>query len=74
MILFSGPQEIGDYVFPEPELQNVYDAWKPLDRGHPLVDVTIHYAPPGLERVHIGEYQQSAVCVTMSHERRRIGQ
>lgn len=49
-----GPQEIGDYLFPEPELENVYAAWKPLDRGHPLVDVTIHYAPPELERVHIG--------------------
>ena len=42
-------------MFPEPELENVYAAWKPLDRGHPLVDVTIHYAPPELERVHIGE-------------------
>ena len=55
MCHFAGPQEIGDYVFPEPELENVYAAWKPLDRGHPLVDVTIHYAPPELERVHIGE-------------------
>ena len=44
-------------MFPEPELENVYAAWKPLDRGHPLVDVTIHYAPPGLERVHIGQQQ-----------------
>ena len=42
-------------MFPEPELENVYAAWKPLDRGHPLVDVTIHYAPPELERVHIGK-------------------
>ena len=55
MCHLAGPQEIGDYLFPEPELENVYAAWKPLDRGHPLVDVTIHYAPPELERVHIGE-------------------
>ena len=56
-------------MFPEPELQNVYDAWKPLDRGHPLVDVTIHYAPPGLERVHIGEYKQSVLSVSQCHMR-----
>ena len=43
-----------DYMFPTPQLENVYSAWKPLDHGHPLVDVTIHYAPPELERVHIG--------------------
>ena len=36
MCHFAGPQEIGDYVFPEPELENVYAAWKPLDRGHPV--------------------------------------
>ena len=42
-------------MFPEPKLENVYKAWKPIDYGHPLVDVTIHYAPPELERVHIGE-------------------
>ena len=41
-------------MFPTPQLENVYSAWKPLDHGHPLVDVTIHYAPPELERVHIG--------------------
>jgi hypothetical protein len=29
-------------------------AWKPIDFGHPLVDPTLHYAPPALERVHIG--------------------
>ena len=38
-----------------PELKNVYQAWKPIDYGHPLVDPTIHYAPPELERVHIGK-------------------
>ena len=41
-------------MFPEPKIENVYEAWKPIDYGHPLVDVTIHYAPPELERVHIG--------------------
>ena len=40
-----------DYTFPEPRLENVYRAWKPIDYGHPLVDATIHYAPPELERV-----------------------
>ena len=40
-----------DYTFPEPKLENVYQAWKPIDYGHPLVDATIHYAPPELERV-----------------------
>ena len=41
-------------MFPEPKIENVYQAWKPIDYGHPLMDVTIHYAPPELERVHIG--------------------
>ena len=41
-------------MFPEPKIENVYQAWKPIDYGHPLVDPTIHYAPPELERVHIG--------------------
>jgi len=43
-----------NYMFPVPEIKNVYQAWKPIDYGHPLVDATIHYAPPELERVHIG--------------------
>ena len=41
-------------MFPEPKIENVYEAWKPIDYGHPLLDPTIHYAPPELERVHIG--------------------
>ena len=41
-------------MFPVPKIENVYQAWKPIDYGHPLVDATIHYAPPELERVHIG--------------------
>jgi len=44
-----------NYMFPVPKIQNVYKAWKPIDYGHPLVDATIHYAPPELERVHIGK-------------------
>ena len=55
-------------MFPEPELENVYAAWKPLDRGHPLVDVTIHYAPPGLERVHIGEEQIKHMYLSQDRE------
>ena len=43
-----------NYMFPVPKIENVYQAWKPIDYGHPLVDATIHYAPPELERVHIG--------------------
>lgn len=43
-----------NYRFPVPKIENVYQAWKPIDYGHPLVDATIHYAPPELERVHIG--------------------
>ena len=50
----SGPSRVdGKYVFPEPKIENVYEAWKPIDYGHPLVDVTIHYAPPELERVRL---------------------
>ena len=43
-----------NFIFPVPKIENVYQAWKPIDYGHPLVDATIHYAPPELERVHIG--------------------
>jgi len=43
-----------NFMFPVPKIENVYQAWKPIDYGHPLVDATIHYAPPELERVHIG--------------------
>jgi len=50
----SDPSEPGNFMFPEPKIENVYQAWKPIDYGHPLVDPTIHYAPPELERVHIG--------------------
>ena len=50
----SGPSQVDrNYVFPEPKIENVYEAWKPIDYGHPLVDVTIHYAPPELERVRL---------------------
>ena len=54
LVNFLGPTELGNYMFPEPKIENVYQAWKPIDYGHPLMDVTIHYAPPELERVHIG--------------------
>lgn len=47
----TGPEE---FTFPEPKIENVYQAWKPIDYGHPLVDATIHYAPPELERVQLG--------------------
>ena len=47
----AGPEE---FTFPEPKIENVYQAWKPIDYGHPLVDATIHYAPPELERVQLG--------------------
>jgi len=52
----SGQNDLADpnFIFPVPKIENVYQAWKPIDYGHPLVDATIHYAPPELERVHIG--------------------
>lgn len=53
-LLVSDPSELGNYMFPKAKIENVYEAWKPIDYGHPLVDPTIHYAPPELERVHIG--------------------
>ena len=37
--------------FPVPKLENVYQAWKPVDHGHPLRDETLYYAPPSMERV-----------------------
>ena len=51
IIPIAGPEE---FTFPEPKIENVYQAWKPIDYGHPLVDATIHYAPPELERVQLG--------------------
>ena len=44
-LLVSDPSELGPYMFPKPKIENVYEAWKPIDYGHPLVDPTIHYAP-----------------------------
>lgn len=43
-----------ELLFPEPVLENVYKAWKPVNHGHPLRDATLFYAPPSLERVSIG--------------------
>jgi hypothetical protein len=47
-----------DYNFPVPQIENVYQAWKPIDYGHPLVDPTLHYVPPPLEVVQIGPSNQ----------------
>ena len=52
-LILSEPND-SNYMFPVPKIENVYQAWKPIDYGHPLVDPTLHYAPPKLERVHIG--------------------
>ena len=50
-----------DTSFPVPKLENVYDAWKPVDHGHPLKDETLFYAPPSMERVRF------------QHEHRNLG-
>jgi len=42
-----------EYNFPQPKIENVYQAWKPIDWGHPLVDETLHYIPPPLDVVHL---------------------
>jgi len=53
--------------FPQPVVENVYKAWKPVDNGHPLRDATMYYSPPSLERVKLAKDRTERFVFSVSN-------